>query len=284
MDSFSNAKVARLSNVISVEDVSIDSQIKDAGTEYNFDLSVGYSDPITMSYLFSKSNSANPATLVITIKKSDAIDVFDFGDDTQIGELLRISTFGTVYKNLKHEWEKVNSNKNENSTTIMYVPKVLVFMDPSSGALMESMTYINVLIVALPKADKMRVYNLDGNKAKEITVDELKKVSEKKAKKKGKDDDLCEAITTLVNNEFMANVETNVDRGIVDIADAIVKLGIKNVVIDPFQIKLFYKNKYNTIKGWKRITESFKFTHAVESIHFTVSSDEEFVSFRAGLK
>lgn len=183
--------------------------------------------------------------------------MFDFAEDSIIGKLLRISTLGILYENVRDKWIHFNEDKG-NFTNILYIPKILVFSDPYEGGFLNSLTYINLLIVAVPKSkDKLAI-------AASYIDDDKKK----------KNDDNIVKVSKIDKVDSYKRI-------IADIADAAIKCGCDRLVIDPYQIKEFYKNPVDTAKAWKEIITSKKFSDHVEDVIFSFYNDSDFITFTA---
>ena len=102
-------------------------------------------------------NTVNTNTIVIAINKKNAIDVFDFLNEGTIGKILRSSTLAAAYtdKSIRDPWIELNKDDTSSFTNILYIPKVMIFIDGETNEIRKSPYYINVLVVALPSVKKM---------------------------------------------------------------------------------------------------------------------------------
>lgn len=148
-DSVTDSIVSRLQSIISKEDVVIEPD------ELKRELSTYLLSELGIAEMFSLTSNAVPRTIVIPVDKSEALDVFDFLDCGVIGSILRTSTFASVYKKIKKEWKDLCKKDNSHLTNVLYVPKVMVFLDDRTGKIRNLPFYINVLIVATPPTKYM---------------------------------------------------------------------------------------------------------------------------------
>ena len=148
-ESVDDVIVSRLDAIISKEDVVIELD------EMKRDLRTYLLSELDIAAMQSLTNSAVTPTIVIPVDKKDALDCFDFLDGGVIGSILRTSTFASVYKKVKKQWKELCKKDNSHLTNVLYVPKVMVFLDELTGKIINSPFYINVLIVATPPAKYM---------------------------------------------------------------------------------------------------------------------------------
>lgn len=148
-DSVNNAVVSRLDAIISKADVVIDTASKLLVTSTNL------SSMKRTVELLTKIDSPIVYTLVHTINKKDATDVFDFMDDGVIGSLLRSSTLASIYKELKPNWVELNTDDKTSFTNVLFIPKILVFLDETTGKIRKRPYVVNLLLVVEPSTKDM---------------------------------------------------------------------------------------------------------------------------------
>lgn len=139
------AVVSRLNGIISKEDVVIDEAGKELDVKYTL-------QPLmkTVELDAQIPSDGELSTMIIPIKKKSAITAFDFLADGPLGELLRSSSFASSYKKIKKQWVELNKNDSSEFTNVLYIPNIMIFMDPKTGKFRKEPYKINVLILALP--------------------------------------------------------------------------------------------------------------------------------------
>lgn len=150
-DSVDNTVISRLDGIISKEEVVIDT------SDLRVDVTTNMTTDIKTAELVSRVSSPTISTIVITVNKKNDLDVFDLLDDTSLGIILRTSTLTSIYsdKNVKDKWVELNKDDSTSFTNVMYVPKIMVFVDPNTGKIRKTPYYINLLLVAVPSVKKM---------------------------------------------------------------------------------------------------------------------------------
>lgn len=88
-----------------------------------------------------------PKTIVLTMTKKKFKDNLDLLEDSEIGAILRTTTFGMIYKEIKESWQKVVEEKTD-LTKILFVPDVKIILSPSGKPI--TPISFNVLIIAVP--------------------------------------------------------------------------------------------------------------------------------------
>ena len=234
-DSIQNTVISRLDGIISKEDVVLETK------DLRVDITSSMTSDFKTSELASRVQTPKTNTIVVTINKKNALDVFDMLDDSSLGIILRTSTLTSIYseKEVKDKWVELNHNDKTSFTNIMYVPNIMVFLDPSTGKIREKPYYINLLLVAVPSQKKMS----DG-------------------------------IESL-------SYENVVGRIIADICDAGIKCGAKDLIVDPYQYKVMRKDPHVTAELWSQISTTQKFIEQIHSMIFTIENEELFIIFNA---
>ena len=234
-DSIKNSIVSRLDGILSQEDVVIDTE------KLRVDITTNMTNDVKTAELASRVNTPKTNTIVITVNKKDAIDAFDFLDDGALGLILRTSTLASIYTDpdIKKKWVDLNKGDKSSFTNVMYVPKIMVFIDPDTGKIRKTPYYINLLLISVPSVKKMT----DGVEA--VT-----------------DYDAC-------------------SRVIADICDSAIKCGAKDLIIDPYNYKLFKKDPHITAELWSQISTSQRFIEQLNSVIFAIENEELFIIFNA---
>lgn len=168
-DSVNNAIVSRLDAIISKADVVIDAKNKVLSTSTNL------SSMKRTVELLTKIDSPIVYTLVHIINKKNATDIFDFMDDGIIGSLLRSSTLASIYKEVKPKWVELNTDDKTSFTNVLFIPKILVFLDEVTGKILKRPYVVNLLLVTEPSAKEMAT-GLEKLSSEEITDHIIKDV------------------------------------------------------------------------------------------------------------
>jgi len=234
-ESIEGTIVSRLNAIISRESVVIET------SDLRADVTTNMTSDIKTAELAARVNSPKTNTIVVTVNKKNALDVFDFLDSGTLGIILRTSTLASIYKDksVKDKWVDLNKNDKSAFTNVLYAPKVMVFIDPSTGKIRKTPYYINLLLLAVPSQKNMS----DG--VEEVT-----------------DENACASV-------------------IADTCEAAIKCGAKDLIIDPYDYKLFKKEPHTTAELWYQISTGQRFIEQFNSVIFTIENEELFVIFNA---
>ena len=236
-NSVENSVVGRLDGIISKENVVVDTE------DLHQNITSNMLSDIHVASLAAKTEKPGISTLVVTVNKKNALDAFDLMRDDSLGILLRTSTLTSCYMELKQEWKDLNEEDNSNFTNVLYVPEVMVFVDPDTGKLLKKPFKVNIIILAIPTKKNMS----------EQGVEEF-------------------------TDEMAAS------RVIADIMDSAIKLGCKDIIIDPYCHKYLISMPYDAGKLWNNIVSTQRCIEQFKSIIFAIEDEELFVSFNAASK
>ena len=236
-NSVENSVVGRLDGIISKENVVVDTE------DLHQNVTSNMLSDIHVASLAAKTEKPGISTLVVTVNKKNALDAFDLMRDDSLGILLRTSTLTSCYMELKQEWKNLNEEDNSNFTNVLYVPEVMVFVDPDTGKLLKKPFKVNIIILAIPTKKNMS----------EQGVEEF-------------------------TDEMAAS------RVIADIMDSAIKLGCKDIIIDPYCHKYLISMPYDAGKLWNNIVSTQRCIEQFKSIIFAIEDEELFVSFNAASK
>ena len=236
-NSVENSVVGRLDGIISKENVVVDTE------DLHQNVTSNMLSDVHVASLAAKTEKPGISTLVVTINKKNALDAFDLMRDDSLGILLRTSTLTSCYMELKQEWKNLNEDDNSNFTNVLYVPEVMVFVDPDTGKLLKKPFKVNIIILAIPTKKNMS----------EQGVEEF-------------------------TDEMAAS------RVIADIMDSAIKLGCKDIIIDPYCHKYLISMPYDAGKLWNNIVSTQRCIEQFKSIIFAIEDEELFVSFNAASK
>ena len=236
-NSVENSVVGRLDGIISKENVVVDTE------DLHQNVTSNMLSDIHVASLAAKTEKPGISTLVVTINKKNALDAFDLMRDDSLGILLRTSTLTSCYMELKQEWKNLNEDDNSNFTNVLYVPEVMVFVDPDTGKLLKKPFKVNIIILAIPTKKNMSEQGIE---------------------------------------EFTDEMAAS--RVIADIMDSAIKLGCKDIIIDPYCHKYLISMPYDAGKLWNNIVSTQRCIEQFKSIIFAIEDEELFVSFNAASK
>jgi uncharacterized protein (TIGR02452 family) len=160
-ESVSNSIVSRLDGIISKEEAVVETE------KLVCDVTTNLTDEIHTVDLASKVNSPVTQTIVISLTKKEVGKAFDYLKADALGILLRTSTLGSIYKSIRDKWIDLNRDDETCFTNVLFIPKVLCFIDFNTGELRKFPLYVNVLIVVTPIVKKM-----EENSIEETTEDD----------------------------------------------------------------------------------------------------------------
>ena len=236
-NSVENSVVGRLDGIISKENVVVDTE------DLHQNVTSNMLSDIHVASLAAKTEKPGISTLVVTVNKKNALDAFDLMRDDSLGILLRTSTLTSCYMELKQEWKNLNEEDNSNFTNVLYVPEVMVFVDPDTGKLLKKPFKVNIIILAIPTKKNMSEQGIE---------------------------------------EFTDEMAAS--RVIADIMDSAIKLGCKDIIIDPYCHKYLISMPYDAGKLWNNIVSTQRCIEQFKSIIFAIEDEELFVSFNAASK
>ena len=145
-ESVDDSIVSRLDTIISRADVVVDMD------EVKRDLKTYLVPELSIAEISSRVSDADTRTIVIPINKKEALSSFDFLNSGVLGSILRTSTLAAIYKKVKSTWKELCKKDNSHLTNVLFIPKVMIFLDEKTGKIRNQPFYINVLIVAVPPA------------------------------------------------------------------------------------------------------------------------------------
>ncbi len=163
-DSIDNTIVSRLNGIISKEDVIVDTE------DLRCDTTSNLTDELKTIELTAKVNSPKTQTVVVSLSKKNAVNAFDFIESNAIGVLMRTSTLASVYAEVRDEWNDLNKDKNDSFTNVLFIPKVMIFIDLITGKVRKDPIYINFLMVASPSVDKMKEEGIEEVTQRDATM------------------------------------------------------------------------------------------------------------------
>jgi hypothetical protein len=148
-ESVDNVIMSRLDGIISKEDVVVDTE------NLRCDKATNMIDEMQILDLTSKVSSATTKTIVVSMTKKNVLNAFDYLVCDTIGILLRTSTLASIYTSIKEAWVELNKDDATNFTNVLFIPKIMVFIDFNTGKIRKTPLYVNLLVVATPPVNKM---------------------------------------------------------------------------------------------------------------------------------
>lgn len=169
-ESIEGAVVSRLDGIISKEDVVIDTEDLrvDVLTTMQTDIRTAEIDArvskagnnlvcTSEECIKNAANNNHVKTIVLVVNKKEAVEGFDFLNNGTLGVILRSSTLASAYtdESIKDKWVELNKDDSSSFTNVLYIPKVMMFVDLTTNEFRKHPYYINVLILAVPSVKKM---------------------------------------------------------------------------------------------------------------------------------
>lgn len=143
-DSVANIVCSRLDAIIDTSRVDIDT----SACKFDTDLIM---NTIKRSVeMLTKLDKGITYTITHIINKKDAIKIFDFMNDSIVGTLLRSSTLASIFKKIQYDWSELNVGDKSSFTNILFVPNILVFLDPDTGKIIKTPYKVNLLLIVEP--------------------------------------------------------------------------------------------------------------------------------------
>lgn len=96
-------------------------------------------------------------TIVIALTEKNCKE-FNYLDDDVKGDLLRASTFGAIYPNLKNMWKKKIKQNENHDLVIMQIPDVIIFRDLNKKKMpvFKKPVRVNVIIICVPSHKEVK--------------------------------------------------------------------------------------------------------------------------------
>lgn len=99
-------------------------------------------------------------TIVDIVRLKDA-NVFDLTEDSIKGEILRSSTLGGCYKEVKMKWKEINSSEYAKTTNYLYFPELVSFMNSDTGDVLHMPFKFNYLMISVPSINRLGYDDMD---------------------------------------------------------------------------------------------------------------------------
>lgn len=187
-------------------------------------------------------------TFVIMVNQKSCEKLFDFMADTFIGELLRTSTLGRCYKDIKAKWELLfqKNDDDEPLSNVLYLPDIYAFLGRNGKAL-ERPFYFNLLLVAVPSKKEYQEEQTMGGEG--IISD-----------------------STLLEKMIRMTLQTAV------------QLRCKQLIIDPLYdaIRKIHDDPHMAATQWKLAMELDEVPKQIYTIDFCIPDDDERIIFKSG--
>lgn len=176
-------------------------------------------------------------TVVDIVRLKDS-NTFDMTSPDTKGEMLRSSTLGGCYKEVKMKWKELNSTEYSKNTNYLYFPELISFMNSDTGDVLRMPFKFNYLMISIPSISRT-----------------------------GYDD-----------------TEVYINNMVADIMDCIIDVRAKNIILDPFSIKVFRENPEVTSRLFNTIISTDKVKNYLDSVTFAIPNSDNFVTFLANQK
>ena len=239
-ESLTEVVCSRIEGIISKADVVIDSKTS-ITTTANI---MSAKDLLNTSSMIDKSvGDITPNTVVHVINKKEALTTFDFTNESIIGSLLRTSTLAAIYRKIKEAWVELNDDDKTGFTNVLFIPKILVFLEDETGVVKKVPLFVNLLLLSVPSPKAI----------KDATTEEEPE------------------------NQVIIN------RYIDDVFKSAVLCGAKKLIITPFCHKLFLKEVYDTSEAWVNNTQLQKNIENIDSVNFAINDENLYVVFAGSL-
>lgn len=131
--------------------------------------------------MVSRIDTPDIQTVVHVVNKKNAVEIFDFLDNSIVGTLLRSSTLASVYKKIKDSWIDLNDNDKTNFTNVLFIPDIFVFLDSDTGKIRKIPYRVNLLLIAEPSLKYMGngIDKITNEEAVERTIKDVFEISGK---------------------------------------------------------------------------------------------------------
>lgn len=145
-ESLNDVVVSRIEGILSKENVSIKDTPKTS-------VSVNLTSTQKMADVLSKmGDESDIQTICYIVTKKQYSEIFDMLHGSIVGELMRSSTLASIYAEIEADWNALNEDDKSAFTNVLFIPKILVFLDPDTGKMRRAPYKINLLIIAEPTA------------------------------------------------------------------------------------------------------------------------------------
>ena len=153
-------------------------------------------------------------TLVDIVRLKDS-NTFDLTEASTRGEILRSSTLGGCYKEVKMKWKELNSPEYSKNTNFLYFPELVSFMNSDTGNVLHMPFKFNYLMISVPSMNRFGYENMEIY-LNNVVADIMDAIIEVKAKNVIIDpfaikafrenvDDISKMFNTIVNTDRVKN-------------------------------------------------------------------------------
>lgn len=211
------------------------------------EISGQWCDPMHTYRMMSRlqEEGSEPITLVHVASRKHVERLFDYAGRSLIGELLRCSNLGTVYKAIHENWEGLLKNS-KGMDCLLFIPSITVFADEELGIFTDKQTKVNLLLY---------VVKGKGNTLEDTTIF-------------GSD-------TTEGEDEKKDEPGTVAAR----VLESAVRIGCGNLIIDPLSYKEYAKDVDAASADWHAALSEDRVNTHIKDITFCVDDDNDFIIF-----
>lgn len=110
--------------------------------------------------IISTGTTDTEFTVVDIVRLKDA-NTFDLTEDSIKGEILRASTLGGCYKEVKMKWKEFNSAEYSKTTNYLFFPELVSFMNSETGDVLHMPFKFNYLMISVPSINRFGYDDID---------------------------------------------------------------------------------------------------------------------------
>lgn len=110
--------------------------------------------------IISTGTTDTEFTIVDIVRLKDA-NTFDLTEDSIKGEILRASTLGGCYKEVKMKWKEFNSTEYTKTTNYLFFPELVSFMNSETGDVLHMPFKFNYLMISVPSINRFGYDDMD---------------------------------------------------------------------------------------------------------------------------
>lgn len=110
--------------------------------------------PATESLRILSTGLADAEFTIVDVVKLKDSNTFDLTEVSTKGEILRSSTLGGCYKEVKMKWKELNSTEYSKNTNFLYFPELISFMNSETGDVLHMPFKFNYLMISVPSMNR----------------------------------------------------------------------------------------------------------------------------------
>ena len=192
-----------------------------------------------------QEEESSPLTLVHVATRKQADRLFDYAGNSLIGELLRCSNLGTIYKAVHANWTELLKNS-KGMDCLLYVPGITVFADEELGIFTEKQSKVNLLLyIVKGKSTAFEDTNIFGTPS----------------------------------NDESETKESELESVAAHVLESAVRLGCEELIIDPLSYKDYARDVEEASATWHQAMQNERVKTHIKQITFCVDDDDDFIIF-----